>query len=563
MEKQTSGAATANPSTPQHLNASTPQHLSTPANEVAGEEGLKWAYLEHNGVVFPENYKPRGLGVWLRGKRVPMDGFQEELAWYWVQSRGTEFAGRAAYARNFETEFLAALEGTGVGEASLADFDFSEVEKAMAAEKEAREAQTREEKETARAARAAEEAPFRHAIIDWRLEKIANFRIEPPTLFKGRGEHPKAGRLKQRIVPEDVSLNLAKEAPIPRCGAAGRCWGDPVFDREASWLASYAEPILQSKKYVFLAAGSRLKGQSDVKKFEKAKRLSGEIAAVRADYRAKMAGGDRKEKQLGTAAYLIDFLAIRAGNEKGEDEADTVGCCSLRVEHLSFPAEDTLRLCFLGKDSIEFDKTVKIDHQAWLNLVDFCRGRQPRDDAFDLISASKLNDYLSSLLPGLTAKVFRTFNASATLERELTKPLPSQASLEDKLKFYNEANTSVAVLCNHQKTVSEKARAGLEKQEQKLAEVTARLKKIKKTDPEHRKLEKGAKKLEAALKVRNQTMNVALSTSKINYNDPRISVAWCKKNEVPIEKIFSSVMLEKFTWAMDSPSLYQFVQKSD
>lgn len=30
---------------------------------------------------------------------------------------------------------------------------------------------------------------------------------------------------------------------------------------------------------------------------------------------------------------------------------------------------------------------------------------------------------------------------------------------------------------------------------------------------------------------------VALGTSKINYLDPRITVAWCKRNEVPIEKV--------------------------
>ena len=34
--------------------------------------------------------------------------------------------------------------------------------------------------------------------------------------------------------------------------------------------------------------------------------------------------------------YFIDKLALRAGNEKDSDEvADTVGCCSLRVEHIS------------------------------------------------------------------------------------------------------------------------------------------------------------------------------------------------------------------------------------
>ena len=33
------------------------------------------------------------------------------------------------------------------------------------------------------------------------IEKINGFVIEPPTLFKGRGAHPKAGVLKPRIQP--------------------------------------------------------------------------------------------------------------------------------------------------------------------------------------------------------------------------------------------------------------------------------------------------------------------------------------------------------------------------
>ena len=43
-----------------------------------------------------------------------------------------------------------------------------------------------------------------------------------------------------------------------------------------------------------------------------------------------------QDNMLGVCTYLIDKLALRVGNEKGEDEADTVGCCSLRVEHIRF-----------------------------------------------------------------------------------------------------------------------------------------------------------------------------------------------------------------------------------
>lgn len=35
--------------------------------------------------------------------------------------------------------------------------------------------------------------------------------------------------------------------------------------------------------------------------------------------------------QMATALYFIDKLALRAGHEKDEDEADTVGCCTLKA----------------------------------------------------------------------------------------------------------------------------------------------------------------------------------------------------------------------------------------
>lgn len=65
---------------------------------------------------------------------------------------------------------------------------------------------------------------------------------------------------------------------------------------------------------------------------------------------------------MGTATYLIDKLALRVGNEKDEDEADTVGCCSLRVEHIELKEDDTVVLDFLGKDSMRYCNEVKLAH---------------------------------------------------------------------------------------------------------------------------------------------------------------------------------------------------------
>jgi DNA topoisomerase-1 len=53
-------------------------------------------------------------------------------------------------------------------------------------------------------------------------------------------------------------------------------------------------------------------------------------------------------------------------------------------------------------------------------------------------------------MPGLTAKVFRTYNASYTFQEELKKT-PEDASVAEKLLAYNRANREVAILCNHQR----------------------------------------------------------------------------------------------------------------
>ncbi len=40
------------------------------------------------------------------------------------------------------------------------------------------------------------------------------------------------------------------------------------------------------------------------------------------------------QAQLAVTTYLVDKLALRAGGEKDEDLADTVGVCTLRVSFL-------------------------------------------------------------------------------------------------------------------------------------------------------------------------------------------------------------------------------------
>lgn len=72
-------------------------------------------------------------------------------------------------------------------------------------------------------------------------------------------------------------------------------------------------------------------------------------------------------------------------------------------------------------------------------------------------------------MPGLTAKVFRTYNASHTMSellKELGKDPRSRGTIADKVKLYNDCNRKVAILCNHKRTVG----AGHEQQMQKLGD---------------------------------------------------------------------------------------------
>jgi DNA topoisomerase-1 len=65
-------------------------------------------------------------------------------------------------------------------------------------------------------------------------------------------------------------------------------------------------------------------------------------------------------------------------------------------------------------------------------------------------------------------------------------------------------------------------------------------------------------KLQVQSRSKEDLKTVALGTSKINYLDPRITIAWCKRQEVPMEKIFNRSLLSKFHWAMDIEPEFKF-----
>eukprot|EP00698_Gefionella_okellyi_P026035 TRINITY_DN97_c0_g1_i1.p1 TRINITY_DN97_c0_g1~~TRINITY_DN97_c0_g1_i1.p1 ORF type:complete len:639 (+),score=174.61 TRINITY_DN97_c0_g1_i1:37-1953(+) len=548
-------------------------------------DGKNWTTLQHNGVWFPPEYKPHGVRMLYDGKPVKLTPAQEEIATFYAVAIGSQNADNDVFRQNFFKDWRKVLGKDHI----IKEFDkcdFMPIKKWAEEQKELKKKATPEEKAARKLETQQLTEHYGFALVDGHKEKVGNFRMEVPGLFRGRGKHPKTGKVKKRVMPEDVTLNLSKDAKVPKCPMEGHSWGGIVHKPDVSWLATFKDPILDHVKYVWFAAASSFKGKSDFDKFEKARKLKDHIDEIRSSYNADMKKGkDVKTKQLATAVAIIDQLALRVGNEKGEDEADTVGCCSLRVEHIKLEAPTTVHFDFLGKDSIRYQNSVQVSELVWSNLKAFMKDKAPDKELFDKITTTTLNTHLKSFMSGLTAKVFRTYNASVTLQNEL-EDTPESAEVLEKLTYYNNANRQVAILCNHQRAVPKTFDDQMERLEQKKEQMEHKLKLLKdrkkelqggkkakiSEDDEKEKLptsldacEKAIVKQKIAItnhevkmKEKDSNKTVSLGTSKINYLDPRITVAWCRKYSVPVSRIFTKTLIDKFPWAMAVDEDFEF-----
>ncbi|KAF2459820.1 DNA topoisomerase I [Lineolata rhizophorae] len=634
-----------------------------------GDGTIKWTTLEHNGVIFPPPYEllPKKVKLVYDGKPVSLHPEAEEVAtFYGSMLHSTVNVGNPKFNENFFADFKKYLDKTGHGRdkdgnmvkiEKFGKCDFKPIFEHFEAQRAAKRNLPAAEKKAQKAAKEEVEAPYMYCMWDGRKQKVGNFRVEPPGLFRGRGEHPKTGKVKTRVQPEQITINIGKGAKIPE-PPAGHKWKEVKHDQEGTWLAMWQENINNAYKYVMLAANSDIKGQSDFKKFEKARELKKHIARIRKDYTRDLKAPVMADRQRATAVYLIDRFALRAGNEKGEEEADTVGCCSLKYENISLVPPNKVIFDFLGKDSIRFYEEVLVDERVFKNLKLF--KKEPKtdgDEIFDRLTTSALNRHLNGYMPGLTAKVFRTYNASFTMS-ELLKSMKSEGTIPEKVKDYNDANRKVAILCNHKRTVAASHATQMEKMEDKIKglkyqswrlkmmmidldpsikakkkkkegadyfnlpedidrewivkhqealveeqrqkiqkkfekdneklkadgqkemkekelkerlkaanELAAKFKKENKTNkveaegksPSIDKIEASLEKLEHRIKTmtvqmedKDENKEVALGTSKINYIDPRLTVVFSKKFNVPIERFFSKTLREKFDWAIKS-----------
>ncbi|XP_066526229.1 DNA topoisomerase 1 [Hoplias malabaricus] len=545
-------------------------------------DGSKWRFLEHKGPVFAPPYEPlpEHVRFYYDGKLMKLCPGAEEVATFFAKMLDHEYTTKEIFRKNFFKDWR--KEMTSEEKSKITDLnkcDFGEMNEYFKAQSEARKQMTKEEKQKIKEENERIVQEYGFCVMDNHKERIGNFRIEPPGLFRGRGDHPKMGMLKRRIRPQDIIINCSKDSKQPK-PPPGTHWKEVRHDNKVTWLASWTENIQGSIKYIMLNPSSRIKGEKDWQKYETARRLKKCVERIRAQYRDDWKSKEMRIRQRAVALYFIDKLALRAGNEKEEGEtADTVGCCSLRVEHIKlFPELDgqdyVVEFDFLGKDSIRYYNKIPVEKRVFKNLQLFLENKQPEDDLFDRLNTSILNKHLQELMDGLTAKVFRTYNASITLQQQLKELTTPDENVPAKILSYNRANRAVAILCNHQRAppkTFEKSMQNLQtKIDAKKQQLSAAKRELKSAKADAKTLhdEKSKKAVEAKKKAvarlseqlmklevqatdREENKQIALGTSKLNYLDPRISVAWCKKWGIPVEKIYNKTQREKFAWAID------------
>jgi DNA topoisomerase-1 len=286
---------------------------------------------------------------------------------------------------------------------------------------------------------------------------------------------------------------------------------------------------------------------------------------------------------------------MRVGDEKDPDEADTVGATTLRKEHIKLSG-NAIEFDFLGKDSVRWRETIQAegqDKQFYNNLKELVSNKNDNQEIFDDITSRHVNAYYSTIVKGLTAKVFRTYLASNVVSKYLRKHdnIKSQSDMK-KLFHAKLANLDAAKMCNHKRTIPknfdhtlqkkkdtlhnvekskpwEKSEESLKKAESKIAKTEKQkmmqkkqIKKIKIVIKKRKtKHAERIEKLQLQVDLTQKTRDYNLGTSLRNYIDPRIFKTWTDEVEAEWEKLYTSALQKKFLWVKNIDSKWNEISK--
>jgi DNA topoisomerase-1 len=422
--------------------------------------------MHHNGVMVPPKYRGQGLKVKINGEIHELTPEQEERALAWAKKIGTPYVEDPVFAENFHEDFSELLRF----KVKPGDVDFSDIHKMILEEREIKKNLSREEKkrrrEERKRIREENKEKFGYVYIDGEKCEIANYMVEPSSIFMGRGQHPLRGKWKEGPRHEDIELNLSPDASRPPGN-----WMNILWDPESIWIARWRDKLSGKMKYVWPHDSSPIKQRKEREKYDKAIELRKNIKKVKKHIKENLVHEDVKRRKTATVCYLIDELKFRVGDEKDEDEeADTVGASTLRAEHITFNGDGKVTFDFLGKDSVRHNITAELAPQVSENLREFVK-ENGNKTLFEEVNSSVVSEFLDEVMGGITAKVFRTFYATQAVEKRL-KELKCTMDAPDYYKKYiaTIANLEAAITCNHRRTIPKNWEEVLRKRKERINE---------------------------------------------------------------------------------------------
>ncbi|MHA1557307.1 MAG: hypothetical protein ACTSPM_10285 [Candidatus Heimdallarchaeota archaeon] len=485
--------------------------------------------LIHNGIMISD-IPHLGLTIGLKDTRIELDLMQEQMAIAWVRKLSTVYVDDPVFCKNFFADFSIKL---GHRNLTDEDIDFSEVIEYIETERAKRESLTKEQKKQKREERKVVRLKLKEyygtAYLDGMKVDIGAWTAEPSSIFMGRGEHPMRGKWKEGPSSKDIILNLNK-IPEPMNEEDWKDidwrpkpfnkedWKEIVWESECLWVAKWEDKLSQRTKYVWLSDNTPLKQDREIEKFNKAKKISKHLEKIRSEIVNGIKSDNPRTRKIALACYIIDQLILRVGDEKDEDEADTVGATTLRPEHITIEGEN-VNFNFLGKDSVEWNKDTTfppyVIKELQFLIAEAEKSGEDKPQIFSKIGSTQVNDFFSNIVPDLTAKVFRTFHATNIVSAHLEESDTSADDPEYKKKeAATMANREAAVVCTHMKQVPKNWDNRIQRFRERKIKSTERIEKAKlnqgvreerldvlKTNlKERRKQEKGQQKILALTK---------------------------------------------------------------
>ncbi|XP_017856803.1 PREDICTED: DNA topoisomerase 1-like [Drosophila arizonae] len=489
----------------------------------------KWQTLRHNGPCFPADHErlPEDVKFYYDNCPIELTEQAEEVATFYAKLMKTAFVQMREFNQNFFNEFRSCLSEEQRRYITCFELcNFSDISQYL-------ECQREDEKE-----RIAEENKlYGYCLVDGESRRITQFRISRPGLCCPRhGFSTTMGTIRPRVLPEDVVINCDEneEPPAPPCG---HLWAAVVHDRTVRWVYAWNDIVTGCMHHAYPRNESSRRSRPPRRDLlDTARRLQQHLHHIRNEYQTLQSSENWLVRQRSVALYCIDRLAMSCDAEEVPAETTVCGLCvqNIKLCPRLGGQRNVLQLLAGNRDCRQREyKRSSIPPGIFYNLSVFICGKQPDELVFEELNTETLNEHLDFLMDGLTSSVFRICNASRLLEDRLIK-IPLSATLCEQLTAYNKALKAVHMHCGFR--------------HRRIDPLPA----LKRPCAIPRNSAAEQRKLRS---IRLQTKPLVEAT--FFYLDPRITISWCLRREIPLSSIYLNYgMRKKLFWATQCTTRY-------